>query len=278
MFNIQITPVVKKILLVNVIIWLITIFVPFLNLDHHFAMYDVSSDNFRPWQFITHIFMHASRDFYGDIIFSHILMNSLGLIFIGPMVERQLGEKRFLSYYLLTGFGAAAIHLAASRLYMNHLNVLLYEFSQNPTRDAFHILTDKLISRSNIIADPQLNNWYRSVYNNLSPENISPGIVEQAKSFLSLFIQKNADSKMVGASGAIYGLIAALGVMFPNTTFMLLFPPIPIKAKWLALFLGGYAFYQGIQFNPADNVGHFAHLGGAVIGAILIFQWKRKSR
>ena len=81
---------------------------------------------------------------------------------------------------------------------------------------------------------------------------------------------------MVGASGAIYGLIAALGVMFPNTRFMLLFPPIPIKAKWLALFLGGYAFYQGIQFNPADNVGHFAHLGGAVIGAILIFQWKRK--
>lgn len=57
---------------------------------------------------------------------------------------------------------------------------------------------------------------------------------------------------------------------------MLLFPPIPIKAKWLALILGGYAFYQGIQFSPNDNVGHFAHLGGAIIGAILIWQWKKR--
>ena len=278
MFNIQITPVVKKILLVNVILWLITIFIPLLNLDYHLAMYDVSSDHFRPWQFVTHIFMHASTDYYGDIIFSHILMNSIGLIFIGPMVERELGGKRFISYYLLTGFGAAAIHLAASRLYLNHLNVLLYEFSQTPSRDGFLVLTDKLISRSAIIGDPQLNEWYRLVYNNLLPQKINANVVEEAKKFLSLFVQKNADSKMVGASGAIYGLIAALGVMFPNTKFMLLFPPIPIKAKWLALFLGGYAFYQGIQFNPADNVGHFAHLGGAVIGAILIFQWKRKGR
>jgi membrane associated rhomboid family serine protease len=139
-------------------------------------------------------------------------------------------------------------------------------------------LTDKLISRSSIIGEPQINDWYRLGYNNLSSEKINASVVEEAKKFISLFIKKNADSKMVGASGAIYGLIAALGVMFPNTKFMLLFPPIPVKAKWLALFLGGYAFYQGIQFNPADNVGHFAHLGGALIGAILIFQWKRKGR
>ena len=278
MFNIQITPVVKKILIINIVVWLITIFVPLLDLNYHFAMYDLSSDHFKPWQFITHIFMHASTDIYGDIIISHILMNSIGLIFIGPMVERELGEKRFISYYLLTGFGAAAIHLAASRLYLNHLNVLLYEFSQIPNREGFLALTDKLISRSSIMGEPQLNDWYRLVYNNLSSEKINASVVEEAKKFISLFIKKNADSKMVGASGAIYGLIAALGVMFPNTKFMLLFPPIPVKAKWLALFLGGYAFYQGIQFNPADNVGHFAHLGGALIGAILIFQWKRKGR
>lgn len=274
MFNIQLTPVIKNILIINVVMWVITVFVPNFNLDETFAMYDVASSKFEPWQFITHIFMHASRDGAGNIILSHILMNSLGLVFIGPMVENALGSKRFLGYYLLTGFGAAALHLGLSKLYLNYLHVEVYEFVTSPSQGGFLELCDRIINQNILINNKEVNTAYRQIYDAL--ENPTSNVISEAESFLNLFIGFKADIPMVGASGAIYGLIAALGVLFPNTVFMLIFPPIPIKAKWLALILGGYAFYQGIQFDATDNVGHFAHLGGAIIGAILIWQWKKK--
>jgi membrane associated rhomboid family serine protease len=80
---------------------------------------------------------------------------------------------------------------------------------------------------------------------------------------------------MVGASGAIYGLLMAIALLFPNTQFMLLFPPIPIKAKYLALILGGIALISGIQGNPGDNVAHFAHLGGMIFAFIMIKIWQK---
>ena len=81
----------------------------------------------------------------------------------------------------------------------------------------------------------------------------------------------------VGASGAIYGLIAAFAMLFPNTQLMLLFPPIPIKAKWLALGLAGIAVYQGWADADGDSVAHFAHLGGMLFGFIIVKIWQRKS-
>ena len=83
---------------------------------------------------------------------------------------------------------------------------------------------------------------------------------------------------MVGASGAIYGLLMAIALLFPNTQFMLLFPPIPIKAKYIALILGGIALVSGFQNNQGDNVAHFAHLGGMVFAFILIKAWKKDKR
>jgi membrane associated rhomboid family serine protease len=80
---------------------------------------------------------------------------------------------------------------------------------------------------------------------------------------------------VVGASGAIYGLIMAFALLFPNTEFMLLFPPIPIKAKWFALLLGAFALYSGYQQAPGDSVAHFAHLGGMLFGFIMIRLWQR---
>ena len=87
MFQIRFTPIVKKLLIINLIMWAITAFVPVLNLGYHLAMYDVSSEHFRPWQFITHIFMHStSRAVLGSVDISHILSNSIGLIFLVPML------------------------------------------------------------------------------------------------------------------------------------------------------------------------------------------------
>jgi membrane associated rhomboid family serine protease len=274
MINIQLTPVVKNILIVNVLLWVATLMVPVLELDHHLAMYAVDSEHFRPWQFISHIFMHATRA-GGSIVLSHILMNSLGILFIGPMIENTLGSKRFFGFYILTGLGAAALHLGLSKLYLNYLSVELYEFTINASSTQYYEIADKIVGSRLLNEVPEISNLHYQIGKSLSPKNISEVNIKYAESFLSQFISFQADTPMVGASGSIYGLIAGMAVLAPNQKIQLLFPPIPIKTKWLALALGGYAFYQGMQFNPDDNIGHFAHLGGALIGAVLIYQWKK---
>ena len=83
---------------------------------------------------------------------------------------------------------------------------------------------------------------------------------------------------MVGASGAIYGVLMAFGFLFPNTELMLLFPPIPIKAKYLVLILGGVAVYSGFSNNPGDNTAHFAHLGGMIVSYVILKFWQQHKK
>lgn len=276
MFQIRLTPIVKKLLIVNVIMWAITAFVPMLNLGYHLAMYDISSEHFQPWQFITHIFMHStSRDGLGNVDISHIIGNSLGLIFLGPMLEGTLGSKKFFSYYLLTGLGAAALHLAFSKLYINYLNVHIYDFTSNPTRQAFFELATDLLPRSILFEDKRFNDMFNLIDKNLSPQLINEEVVQVATNFLNDIVSLKANVPMVGASGAIYGLLAALGILYGERKFQLLFLPISIKIKWIAIFMIGSAFMKGVVFDSNDNVAHVAHLGGALIGALLIYQWKR---
>ena len=83
---------------------------------------------------------------------------------------------------------------------------------------------------------------------------------------------------MVGASGAIFGILMAFGLLFPNTELLLLFPPIPIKAKYLVIFYGAYEIFAEFRATPGDNVAHLAHLGGLFIGFIMVKYWQKKSR
>ena len=80
---------------------------------------------------------------------------------------------------------------------------------------------------------------------------------------------------MIGASGAVFGLLAAFGYLFPNTELFLLFIPIPIKAKYFVLAYAGLELFSGISNVPGDNVAHFAHLGGALVGIILVLYWQK---
>jgi membrane associated rhomboid family serine protease len=82
----------------------------------------------------------------------------------------------------------------------------------------------------------------------------------------------------LGASGAVFGCLAAFGYLFPNTPMIILPIPIPIKAKWLVLLYAGMELYLGIQNSAGDNVAHWAHLGGAVVGILLVMYWKRYDR
>lgn len=188
----NLTPVVKNLLIINVIVYFAATTLPQIIPD--LAMYFPMMEQFKPYQIVTHFFMHGSP--------RHLLFNMMGLFFLGPMVERTLGNKNFLILYLASAFGAL----------IAHLGVDFYQYSSMG------------ISRF-------------------------PGVV--------------------GASGAIYGVVIAFATLFPNTKLMLLFPPIPIKAKYLGIGYIAYDLYQGVM-GSNTGVAHFAHLGGAITGFFLI--------
>lgn len=171
--------------------------------------------------------------------FFHLLFNMIMLIFIGSRLEQVWGKKRYFIFYFVTGIGAGILNWVAQ-------GVELYQ------------LTGEIFPVANY-ADLQLLvdgvQWRGTLQDN---------------EILQIYFIGG-----VGASGAIYGLMAGFALLFPNTEIQLLFPPIPVKAKWLMLFLVASAVYMAYQRNPNDNVAHLVHLGGALVGFIMIQIWKR---
>lgn len=230
--------VTKNLLILNVLFFLATIlFNNQYDLVNLLGLHYPGSPEFKPFQIVTHFFMHASL--------MHIFFNMFGLVIFGAHLERYWGEKRFFFFYVITAFGAMLLYTGVQAWEIHHL-------------------TGQFTPKVEII------------------ESLSNGMVRYQADGLS----KHAAEKvlgiyytpMVGASGAIYGLLAAFALLFPNTQFMLLFPPMPIKAKWLALGLAALALYNGYQQNPGDSVAHFAHLGGMIFAFILVQIWKRDKR
>lgn len=200
----RVPEVIKNLIIINILFFLATMsFETFM--VKNFALFYFDSVFFKPHQFITHIFMHGG--------FSHIFFNMLMLWMFGAPIENLWGSKKFLIYYVLTGFGAAALHLLIFSLELN-----MYEG------------TDM---------------YYRML-----------------------------NTPMLGASGAVFGILLAFGMTFPNQQIFLIFPPIPIKAKYMVIFMAVIELYVG--FTVSDNVAHFAHLGGMLFGYILIKYWKQK--
>ena len=202
----RLTPVVKNLIIINVIVFVAGMFtrpVDFSEclgipweadlLTGYLSMWNVHSDCFKPYQLFTYMFVHGG--------FSHLFFNMLTLAFIGPILETFWGPKRFTTFYMVTGVGAAV----------------------------FTILV----------------NYYFN---------------------LGTF------GTMVGASGAIYGVLMGFGMLFPNMEVMLLIPPIPIKAKYLVFLLGGLTFL----LDRSGEVAHFTHLGGIIFAFILIRLWRHQ--
>ena len=168
---------------------------------YRLAMFFPASEYFKPYQIVTHMFMH------GDI--GHLFFNMFGLFMFGPPLESVWGPKRFLSYYLITGFGALGLHLLATYFEIQMMG---------------------------------------------------------GSSFL-------INVPMLGASGAIFGLLAGFGMLFPNATIMLLIPPIPMKAKYFVLIYAVIELFLGVS-NLNAGVAHFAHVGGALFGVLLVLYWR----
>lgn len=238
----QITEVVKQLLIVNIILFVGSLLVPVLN--DYLPLYYFENPAFQLWQPITHMFMHGSV--------SHILFNMFALYSFGSVLEQIWGGKKFFIFYILCGLGAAFLHTAVNYWQvhdvMNTLNLNGF------TNESIYELLNKTMIDTR---------WQQFV--------TSEQIQAMGSSYLSV---------AVGASGAIYGLLVAFAFMFPNAGLSLLFIPVPIKAKYfvpgilvLDLVLG---FKGAAIFGGGTGVAHFAHIGGALVGFLLMWMWKKK--
>ena len=186
---------VKHIILINVLMLVLT----YLNdplMSKWFALNPITF-LWKPWQLVTYMFMHGGL--------GHLFFNMYTLLIFGSVLENIWGTKKFLTFYFVTGIGAALVNI---------------------------------------------------------------GVQYLTGSF----------ALTVGASGAIYGILMGYAMLYPDSRLTLLFPPVSMKAKWFVLIFAGIELLLGISNNPADNVAHFAHLGGLIFAFLLIMFWKKKHR
>ncbi|GAB2549292.1 rhomboid family intramembrane serine protease [Rufibacter soli] len=251
-----ITPMVRNLLILNVLMYFLS---DRLFPTDLFALHDIRSDAFRPFQFVTHMFMH------GNLM--HLFSNMFSLFIFGPLLERHWGEKRFLVFYLVTGLGASVLYSLVRGYEVTTVMDGVAAFMQNPDPIDFRDLVQSAGVNVRGLQDFMIGF-------NRNPTD--PQFIMQAKTIASKLSEVMVNSPMLGASGAVFGILMAFGMLFPNTELMLLFFPIPIKAKYFVLLYGAFELYSGLNRTPGDNVAHYAHLGGMLFAYILLKLWERK--
>lgn len=193
----QTPPVVKNLIIANCIMLLATSLLPIGNeIIGYLALFNAESPFFHSFQVVSYMFLHGGLE--------HLFFNMFALWMFGRSLEYELGSKRFLTYYLVCGIGAALIQMATV--------------------------------------------WFTGEY----------------------YVQ------LIGASGAVMGLLLAFGVLHPNAVIMLLIPPIPMKAKWFVIIYGVIELFSG--WRGYGNVAHFAHVGGMLWGLVLLYWWRRQGK
>jgi membrane associated rhomboid family serine protease len=230
--------VVKNLIIVNVLMLLITFVLERMGIDlyTYLGLYFPLSEKFRLHQIFTHMFMHGGL--------THLFFNMFALYMFGRVLESVWGPKRFLTFYLVTGLGAAFLHTAVNFIEYYHVA------SQLTPEQIAHV------------------------------KEVGYGIWSEGKNFsdpLSGKLNMILNIPTVGASGAVFGILLGFGMLFPNTQLMLLFPPIPIKAKYFVMGYGAIELYLGFS-QPGSNVAHFAHLGGMLFGYFMIKYWNKNSK
>jgi membrane associated rhomboid family serine protease len=230
------TPVVKNLIIINSLVLLASYLLERVygfDLSGMLGLYFPRSDNFRPHQLLTYMFMHT--DFW------HLFFNMYALFIFGQVLENTWGPRRFLTYYLVCGFGAVLVHET----------VLAFEYK-------------KLVEA---LSPDQLQTVLNDGYAYFSESKIFTGSAMQD-------LQLLLNTPTVGASGAIFGVLLAFGVLFPKTRLMLLFPPIPLKAKYFVMGYGAIELYLAFS-QPGSNIAHVAHLGGMLFGYLMIRYWRK---
>ena len=206
----QIPTVTKNLVAINILMFIATLINENFMVTN-FAMFYPASPFFKPWQILTHMFMHGG--------FWHIFFNMYSLLMFGSILERSLGPKKYLIFYFVTGLGAVALHTGVEWMQAR-------VFIANGAVDAYQRL----------LVTPTL-----------------------------------------GASGAIYGVLIGFAMLYPQARLTLIFPPIPMTAKWLVIIFAAIELFSGIN-GIQESVAHFAHLGGMLFGWLLIRWWRKHGK
>lgn len=206
----QIPTVTKNLVAINILMFIATLINENFMVTN-FAMFYPASPFFKPWQILTHMFMHGG--------FWHIFFNMYSLLMFGSILERSLGPKKYLIFYFVTGLGAVALHTGVEWLQARVL--------------------------------------------------IANGI---AQAYQQLLV-----TPTLGASGAIYGVLIGFAMLYPQARLTLIFPPIPMTAKWLVIIFAAIELFSGIN-GIQESVAHFAHLGGMLFGWLLIRWWRKHGK
>ena len=245
-YNNNSSEVVRNIVNLNIGFFILTFLGPyFSSLDFYklFGLHHYSSAYFKPWQLLTHMFMHGSL--------LHIFFNMFAVWMIGSYLERLWGGRRFLIFYFFSGAGAILLHTLVQNYQIEQIIKYLN------TEQLEMIRSSVTYSFNDIVAQNPNSAGAVIKYNRL------------------------INTPTVGASGAVFGILGAFALLFPNTELMLMFLPIPIKAKWFAigyglieLFLG----YRGVTSGASDGIAHFAHIGGLIFGVLLVLYWNKTKK
>jgi membrane associated rhomboid family serine protease len=236
----RITETVKVLIIINVLFFAGTLFLG----DRAYqllSLYFIKNENFQLWQIVSHMFMH------GGVM--HILFNMYALWAFGSPIENYLGKNKFIFFYFSAGIGAAIIHTL--------VNYFAYQ-------SGFNSLLDAGMTPEAIQTMLNTGQYDTSILNNVSKDTLQ-----------TMFEAFNTPA--VGASGAIYGVLVAFAMLFPNVSLFLLFVPVPIKAKYFIPVLIGIDLFSGFTGYSlfGGGIAHFAHVGGALFGFIMMWYWKK---
>jgi membrane associated rhomboid family serine protease len=268
--------VIKNLLIINSLVFLAQITFDRLTpggglepgtgpISNLFALHHILSPLFKPWQLVTHLFMHGSL--------THIFSNMFALWMFGSILENLWGPKRFLLFYILCGIGAAVLHLGS--LWYESMPLIndLKAFRLHPSLEAYVQFFNR---HGGVVAGPQGNSIIRLADQwHLDPENTK--YAGDAIVAATDYTNASLSAPTVGASGAVFGCLAAFGYLFPNNYIYLYFF-VPMKAKWFVILYIGLEMFLTYRNSAGDNIAHVAHLGGALVGFLLVYFWNRTNR
>lgn len=265
-------PVIKNILIINAIF----LFAQFvmrnsfgIEMADVFGLHYFFSDNFlkHPYQIITYMFMH------GDIM--HLVSNMFSLWMFGATLENYWGSKRFFIFYLITGIGAALTHYIIFYFQIHDVVGFINNYVATPDISVFEsFYTSGKLKITSAEMLEQFREFERA-YNSMEASGNKSGMLIASAEFLMTYKEELYNAPVVvGASGSVFGVLLAFGMLFPNTMLYVYFA-IPVKAKYFVIVYGLLELYLGIQNSVGDNVAHFAHLGGMFFGFFLIKYWQK---
>ena len=260
----QMTPMVRNLLTLNIALFVASLILPFIH--EYGALRPFTSEGFRPYQIVSYMFLHDG--------FMHILFNMFALISLGSLIERFLRDKKFIIMYMVCGLFAAVLYNLVEYYQtmpiLNAVDLASTDFTLSNFSKAYELL----VKENLVTSAGQINFGPLAL-----KETLTDSEIESCINFLfkAKEVILHSNRSMVGASGAVFGVLMAVALYFPNSEMQILFIPFPIKAKYLVLAISSYTVYNVINPSEGDRVAHLAHLAGMIPTVFFYFFWKKNS-